>query len=266
MDTRPIGIFDSGSGGLSIRKSVVSLLPRESIVYLGDHKYMPYGEKTKSAIQKRAISCIRFLVSKNVKLVVVACNAATVAGIDVYRKIFADIPIIGVVPVVKTAGSLSKTKRFAVLSTPSTARSVYQKHLIEMFATNCTVFSVGNSLLVKLIEEGKSDTPRIRRILESILQPLLQKHVDVIALGCTHFPFLRPVIEEIVGPNVMVLDSGQAVARHVKRILEHEHITAPSKNPTHRFFTSGDPEKVSKVASQLLGRPIVVERVVSYVQ
>lgn len=266
MDTRPIGILDSGSGGLTVQECIAALLPSESIIYVGDHANMPYGEKTKSMIRDRATTCIRFLLSRDVKLVVVACNAATVAGIDMYRNMFPNIPIIGVVPVVKTAATLSRTKRFAVLSTPSTARSVYQKHLIKMFAISCKVFSVGNSLLVKLVEEGKTDTPHIRRILKRILQPLLKEHIDVLVLGCTHFPFLKPVIEEIVGPDVMVLDSGQAVARHVKRILEHERITALGKNSMHSFFTSGDPENVSKVTSRLLGRPIVVERVASYVQ
>ena len=131
MNNAPIGIFDSGSGGLSIYQSVAALLPRESVVYLGDHAYLPYGDKSTDFIKKRGVQCIDFLVSQKAKLIVVACNTATVAGIEYFRTVFPDIPIVGVVPVVKTAAAVSETKYFVVLSTPFTAGSTYQKELIR---------------------------------------------------------------------------------------------------------------------------------------
>jgi len=260
MNTRPIGIFDSGSGGLTVWKSITVLLPHESTIYIGDHAYTPYGEKTKDFIRKRVIRSLRFLLSKNVKIIVIACNAATVSGIDYFRKQFQDIPIVGVVPVVKTAADKTKTGKFAVLSTLYTAKSQYQKKLISTFAPGCCVYSLGNTELIRLIEEGRKDSPEVALLLENVLRPVLAKHIDVLALGCTHFPFLRIFIENIVGKSVMVLDSGQAVARQVKHILEHEGMFSLQITPEYQFFTTGDPTYVTNVASQLLGSPIVVEQ------
>jgi len=260
MDNRPIGIFDSGSGGLTIWKSITTLLPYESTIYIGDHAHTPYGEKTKEFIRERVICSLRFLLSKNVKVIVIACNAATVSGIDYFRKQFPDVPIVGVVPVVKTAAEKTKTGRFAVLSTVYTAKSQYQKKIISTFAPHCHVFSVGNTELVRLIEEGKKDSPEVTLLLENVLRPVLAKNIDIVALGCTHFPFLRLLIEKIVGKSVMVLDSGHAVARQVKHILEHEGMFSLQTTPGYHFFTTGDPTNVTNVASQLLGSPIVVEQ------
>lgn len=198
-------------------------------------------------------------------MIVIACNTATTAGIDLYRKQFPEIPIIGVVPVIKTAQSLTKTNSFAVLSTSSTAKSAYQKNLIRIFASRCTVFSLGNSQLVAMIEEGKKDTNEVRSLLERILKPLAKKNIDVLVLGCTHFPFLRFVIQDILGPGVAVLDSGDAVARHVKHILEQEQgLSDAGKQPVYSFFTTGDVKKVSAVASDLLGMAIVVQKASGY--
>jgi glutamate racemase len=258
MDTRPIGIFDSGSGGLSILQSLTRLLPIESTVYIGDHQYMPYGEKTPSFIRKRTIQSIQFLLNQQVKLVIVACNAATVAGIDVYRQTFPGVPIIGVVPVIKTAAEVSKTKKILVLSTPSTAKSEYQKNLITTFAPHCEVYSVGNAQLVRLVEEGKQNSTEVRTLLEEIIRPYIAKDVDTIVLGCTHFPFLRSSILRIVGPIIPVLDSGEAVSRHVSRILDKEHLRSEKYDAYHHFFTTGDVKIVEGIFTNLLDRPVSV--------
>jgi len=260
MDTRPIGIFDSGSGGLSIRKSITELLPHESIIYIGDHKNIPYSTKTTDFIQKRVSELIRFLVLKDMKMLVIACNTATVAGIDYFRSQFPVLPIIGVVPVIKTASERSIRKEFAVLSTELTAKSEYQNKLIQNFASDCTVHSLGNTELVELIESGKRDSPRVRKILEELLTPL-KEHIDVVVLGCTHFPFLRPIIQDVVGKNIAVLDSGEAVARHVKHILNHENILSDKGKPSYQFFTTGDGKKVRNVFSDLIGAPVEVIKV-----
>ena len=266
MDTRPIGIFDSGSGGLSIWRSIISLLPHESTIYIGDHASIPYSTKTEKFIKKRVVMSIQFLLSKQVKMIVIACNTATVSGIEYFRKIFPDVPIVGVVPVVKTAASQSKVKKFGILSTELTAKSPYQQHLIASFASDCEVFSVGNTELVRMIENGQKDSRQMTELLETMLHPLIEKKIDVLVLGCTHFPFVRMAIQSIIGSNVLILDSGEAVGRHVKYILEHEEIQASTKIPTYQFFTTGDAQKVSEVASHLLESPIVVKKAPDSVQ
>lgn len=253
----PIGIIDSGLGGLSIWKSIRAILPHESLLYIGDHGNLPYSKKETEFIRDRVICLIRFLLQKKAKMVVVACNTATVAGIDYYRKIYPQIPIIGVVPVIKTAAQLSKKKSFAVLSTTFTSESDYQKELIQAFARDCTVYNLGCPNLVSFVEKGKISGIEIEHELRMLLDPV-KEDIDVIALGCTHYPFLEDQIRGIVGKNVQILDSGGAVARQVERILEHNKSLAKTKNPLDAFFTTGDEEKVTSVATKLLGKLIEV--------
>lgn len=259
MDTRPIGIFDSGSGGLSIFQSLTDMLPNESVIYIGDHRYLPYSTKSVSAITGRGKRCIQFLITLHVKLVVVACNTATVAAIDSFRSLFPKIPIVGVVPVVKTASKMSAKKTFAVLSTEFTSKSAYQKTLIRTFAPDCRVYSVGDTKLVEAIERGEKDSAYVTSLLHTYLDPLIVKGIDILVLGCTHFPFLRKSIEDVVGPNVLVLDSGEAVSRHVKHILDHENISSDETHPRYEFYTTGDAKKVAGTMSNLLGRSVVVK-------
>lgn len=256
MIRAPIGIFDSGFGGLSIYTSIVGLLPHESTIYIGDHAYLPYGEKTKEQIRGRAKKCITFLLSKHVKLIVVACNTATIAGIEQYRMWFPQIPIIGVVPVVKTAAALSKRNEFAVLSTVFTARSVYQKKLIAKFAPEARVHNLGCPNLLSFVEKGMTRGRAIDTELRSLLTPDIVRSIDVIVLGCSHYPFLKSAIRAIVGSSVNILDSGGAVARHVRRILIHNGIAADGR-ATHEFYTTDKINK-SAVASILIGKKISV--------
>lgn len=259
LRTRPIGILDSGIGGLSIWREITILLPHESTLTIGDHAHVPYGTKPMSFIRKRTSTLIEFLLTRKVKLVVIACNTATVAGIEYYRTKFPHLPIVGVVPVVKTAAERSKTKKFAVLSTPFTANSLYQKYLIEEFANGCSALNIGCDTIVEQIEEGNTNSRVMEKKLKRILRPVIQSGCDIIALGCTHFAFIRQLIERIVGTGIAVIDSGPAVARHVARILTHNRLLATSTKPTHLFVTTGDASKVSEVAKKLLGRGIRVK-------
>lgn len=257
----PIGIMDSGLGGLSIWKSVVDMLPEESTVYVGDHKFIPYNSKNTSTIRDRVDAILTLFESMNCKLAVIACNTATVAGIETYRRIHKQFPIIGVVPVVKTAAAVSKKRRFAVLSTEYTARSKYQKDLIEKYASDCKVNNIGCPNLVGLVERGETDSDAIREELESILQPLKNEGIDVLALGCTHYAFLRQIITDIVGNDVSLLDSSGAVSRHAARIIhrnKNEHHTTSGK---HRFLTTGDAKEVSRVATILMKKHLHFESV-----
>jgi len=261
MNNAPIGIFDSGSGGLSIYQSIVKMLPLESFVYLGDHAYLPYGEKSTEFIKQRVVQCIEFLNSQKVKLIVVACNSATVAGIDYFRSTFPELPIIGVVPVVKTAAQMSKTKHFVVLSTKFTANSVYQKDLIKKWAPDCLVSNIGSSSLVPLIEDGRVDGSDVEKELKKIFQKLEDISFDVVVLGCTHYPFVRSTISAIVGDAVKVIDSGDAVARQVQRVLAHRGDLSERSLMVTKFFTTGDTSVVAKVFSQLLNNEVKVTHV-----
>lgn len=259
MKDSPVGIVDSGFGGLSIYQSVTALLPHESTVYVGDHAYIPYGGRTKQDIRRRMKKIIAFLRLKHIKMLVVACNTATIAGIDVYRKWFPDLPIIGVVPVVKTASEESAKRSFAVLSTSFTAKSAYQRDLIKKFAWSCRVYNLGCPNLLSFVEDGVLAGPAIDRELRTLLTPRIIKAIDIVVLGCTHYPFLRRSIRAIVGGKVRVLDSGGAVARHVQRILSHNGLLIARGSGIHTFYSTKRDEKLSNVASTLLGMRVRVE-------
>ncbi len=262
MSDSPIGIIDSGLGGLSVWKDITVLLPHESTLYVGDHAYVPYGNKGASFIRKRIIAILRWFTSQNVKLAVIACNTATVAGIDKYRKTFPKLPIIGVVPVVKTAAHDTKTGHFAVLTTEFTAKSSYHTDLIKQYAKDRHVTTIGCPNLVTLIEDGTVSGRVIHEELSKLLSPVKKSTIDIIALGCTHYPFIIREIQSIIGKNVRLLDSGEAVARHTKRILEHNNDLRVSETPPkHRLYTTGSATHVTRIASKLLARPISVNHI-----
>lgn len=256
MDTRPIGLLDSGVGGLSIWRSVKALLPHESIQYIGDNAFIPYSKKSKREILSRVCKLIAFLIHLDCKLIVVACNTATVMGIDHYRKIFPNIPILGIVPVIKTAAFLTKKNHIGIFSTYRTATSAYQKRLIHEFARDCLVENIGNHTLVPLIEKGHTHGDTIQTIIEKSLGPMVRNGVDVIVLGCSHYSFIEDEIREVVGENVAILESSGAVARHVERVLVKNNMLSLGKTVSYVFRTTGDASQVSRVASQLLGKPI----------
>jgi len=250
MDNRPIGIFDSGVGGLSILQEVQKLLPLENFIFVADQTNVPYGGKTRKQLQSYADKIMAFLIQQNVKAVIVACNTATVYTIDFLRERY-KIPIIGTVPVVKTIANITKTKKTAVFSTPATAKSPYLQKLINKFAPNVTVYKIGGTGLEELIETGDLENKKIDKILRQSLEPLLKKQVDAIALGCTHYPFLRDKIQAIVGKNVQVVDSGGAVARRTKEILTNNKILG-NKRTEDFYFTTGDRQKFKKAVKNLL--------------
>jgi glutamate racemase len=191
-----------------------------------------------------------FLVQKNVKAVIVACNTSTVYTIDFLREKY-KIPIIGTVPVIKTIANITKTKQTAVFSTPATAKSPYLQKLINKFAPNVAVYKIGGTGLEELIETGDLENKKIDKILHEFLEPLFKKQVDAIALGCTHYPFLRDKIQAIVGKKVQVVDSGGAVARRTKEILINNQISG-NKRTEDFYYTTGDKNKFAKAIKSLL--------------
>jgi len=253
---QPIGIFDSGVGGLGIFKKIKELLPNEDIIYFADNKNLPFGEKSVEELQKITTDILNFLIEKhNIKMAVVACNTASTTCLEYLRSKFS-IPIIGVVPVVKPACELSKIKKVAILATTATANSDYQKELIKKFANGVQVINIPCPDLVILVDSGEISSPRVIEKLKEYLLPAIDNNVDVIGLACTHFPFLKEQIKKLVPDNVAILDSNDAVAKQAVRILSTfalEQIADKTHDPKYVFYASKDTDEFNEIAKKLVG-------------
>lgn len=249
---QPIGVLDSGVGGLTIAKEIAKLLPFEDIIYFGDTLYCPYGDKSIEEIRNLSARIVKYFIGKNCKLVVVACNTATVAGIDYFRSKF-DIPMVGVVPVVKTAANITKTGIVGVIATKFTIESSYHKELILKFAADKKVISQPCPGIVELIEKNniKKNEAEIEKLLRKYLKPLLEKKIDVLALGCTHYALVRDLIQRITGPDIHLLDSGEAVACQVRRVLTNNNRLNKEREPVYRFYCSSSHENFGNMAKNI---------------
>lgn len=247
MDKRPIGVLDSGVGGLTVWKEILQKLPHESTIYIGDSKNAPYGDRSHDEIFQLAKKLISFLLKKDVKLIVIACNVITTTSLGRLRNEFKDIAIVGTVPVVKKAAEKTKKGRIGILSTNGTAKSHYQKHLIEQFASRLEVTNIGTNVLVPLIEQGIFSGEKITKAVRNVIAPLTKSRVDVVALGCTHFPFLRELIQKELGNTVLLLDSGAAIGRQVTSILEKNKSFTSKKNAEHIVYTTGDTSTLENI-------------------
>ncbi|MEX1254549.1 MAG: glutamate racemase [Dehalococcoidia bacterium] len=256
VDNRPIGVFDSGVGGLTIWRAMRKLLPQESLIFLADSGHVPYGEKSTVELHDLTERIARFLLDRDVKMIVVACNTATVHSIGHLRETFPETPFVGVVPVVKTLARLTRTGTIAVMSTPATAGSPYLAGLIEEFAPDKRVINVGCDGLEDLVESGKVRTRQTTALLERHLEPVRGSAADVVGLGCTHYPFLRNRIKRLLGPGVRVYDPSRPVARRVRQLLVERDALAQNESPAYEFYTTGDTELFASVASKLLRFPV----------
>jgi len=254
MDNRPIGILDSGVGGLSILLEINKILPKENLIFFADQKNLPYGKKTKEELVVIVDRIVQFFIENDVKAVVIACNTATIYTVDYLRRKY-ETPIIGTVPVIKTIAEISKSKKAAIFSTPATAKSKYLKDLINKFSNGVKIYIVGDTNIEGLIEEGKVDDKRVEKVIRDWFLPLVDKGVDAIALGCTHYPFLKDKIQQIVGEKVSVVDSGGAIARRLKQILINNNALAVEKKEDY-YFTTGNSSSFKKLAEQLLGKAV----------
>lgn len=234
--SRPIGFFDSGIGGTSIWKEVVELLPNESTIYLSDSKNAPYGNRTEDEIVELSIKNTEFLLNKNCKLIVVACNTATTNAITYLRETY-KVPFIGIEPAIKPAALQTKTKKIGILATRGTLNSKLFADTSSKINQEIEKIEVIGTGLVDLIENGKIHSDEMKVLLNKYLQPMLHKNVDAIVLGCTHYPYLIPVIKEIVGNDIQIIDSGLAVAKQTKNILEkNELLSFDDKDVKHQFY------------------------------
>jgi glutamate racemase len=256
MDTRPIGFFDSGVGGLSILRAVRRLLPAESMVYVADNAHFPYGALDEDTLRDLTGRLTAFLLGQDVKMVVVACNTATVHALAHLRVTFPDLPFVGVVPVVKPLAEQTRTGVIAMLVTPATADSTYLAGLIVDHAPGCHVITVPCPGLAELVEVGAVSTASTRQLLECFLEPVVASGADVLGLGCTHYPFLRGRIQRLVGSGVRVLDSGEAVARRVRTVLADLAAIGSAKRPvTYALHSTGDPASLARAARRYLRLP-----------
>lgn len=253
-----IGVFDSGVGGLSILKEIRQLLPGEDLTYLADSAYCPYGTKPVSEIRARILKVAAFLIGLGVKAIVVACNTASIAGLDQVREAYPLIPVIGVEPALKPAHGLTRNGKIGVLATSLTLKGDRFSVLVEQFGADVEVYTKPAPGLVELVEAGKLDTPETETLLHQYLDPLLEKQIDTLVLGCTHYPFLIPMIRNICGPKVTILDTGLAVAKQTVRVLEQNRILNPRPRVGEEtFYTSGDPEVVNEVVAKLWSKKSV---------
>lgn len=220
-----LGFFDSGVGGTTIWKEVNQILPNESTIFLADSKNAPYGTKTKQEIIDLCRKNTDFLLQHNAKMIIVACNTATTNAIDFLREHYS-VPFVGIEPAIKPASLQTKTKKIGVLATKGTLASELFHKTKGVFATEkgVEIISQQGDGLVELIEENKIDTPEMRFLLQKYLTPMVEANVDYIVLGCTHYPYLRQMIESLIPKNVIVMDSGRAVAQRVKHLLEEKNL------------------------------------------
>lgn len=255
----PIGVFDSGVGGLSVLREIHRLLPSENLLYLADSAYCPYGGRPVEQIQARAATITRWLLARGAKLVVVACNTATVTAIQYLRGRF-DVPFVGLEPAIKPAAALTRSGVVGVMATEVTARGERLRSLVQRYASGVQVLTQPCPGLADRVEAGDLDGPETRALLRDFTAPLLARGADTIVLGCTHYPFLRPAIQEIVGPAVLLLETGEPVARQAARVLAERTLANPSPGQgTIRFFTTADAASVGPTISRLWGSAINVE-------
>ena len=259
----PIGVFDSGVGGLSVLRAMRTQLPGETIIYFGDQGHVPYGPRPLEQIQSFSEGITQFLLSQNAKLIVVACNTASAAALTYLRGKFPAVSFVGMEPAIKPAAEHTETGVVGVLATPATFQGALYASVVERFGAGVELLQSTCPGLVGQIEAGNLDGASTRVILEDALFPMLEKNIDTVVLGCTHYPFVIPLIQEIVGDKVRVIDPAPSVARQAKRLLEAQGMLNPSEvRGDIRFFTSGDaPTTMQSMLPMLLGEDGAVKPV-----
>lgn len=263
MNSLPIGIFDSGVGGLTVLRAVRKRLPQENVIYLGDTARVPYGTKSRATIERYAIEDAAFLIEKGVKMIVVACNTASAMARESLRRDF-NIPFLTVLgPGARAAAKATRTNRIGVIATEATIESgAYERAIheacedrsVEIFSRTCPLF-------VPLVEEGETDSQVARLMAEQYLAPLRRREIDTLVLGCTHYPLLKTVIAETMGDDVTLIDSAEAVAEETAQLLEQagwlvEKLDSDSEPQQSRFYVTDAAKRFHRIAERILGAPL----------
>lgn len=257
-----IGVFDSGVGGLSVLRAVRRELPHEQLIYVADQAHVPYGPRQLEVVRDFAFGITRFLLSQPVKLIVVACNTASAVALHHLREQFPGVPFVGMEPAVKPAAEHTQSGAVGVLATPATFQGELYSSVVERFANDVKIYQDTCPGLVECIEAGDQAGSAAAAILQHAIDPMLEKGIDTIVLGCTHYPFVIPQIQHIAGPGVRVIDPAPAIARQTRRVLMSRNLLANSDgSPGVRFYTSGDVRRFQDLAAVLLGEPGEVRKV-----
>ena len=262
VSTAPVGIFDSGLGGLSVLRAVRAMLPRERLIYVADSLHAPYGERDDDFIVDRTMAIGEWLVGQGAKALVVACNTATAQSIALVRERL-PIPLVGVEPGVKPAAALSKSRVVGVLATAVTLRSARFQSLLDRYAGDCRFICQAGHGLVQAVERCDTSSPALMALLESYIAPMLDANADTLVLGCTHYPFLDRAIREIAGERLQIVDTSVAIARQLDRLLDAHglrNVTAPPDS-LPRFCSTADGESQRQLAASLLQLDAAVEHV-----
>ena len=243
----PVGVMDSGVGGLSVLAEIQRRLPNESLLYVADSGHVPYGEKSPDYIRQRLRHIAEFFQQQGAKAMVLACNTATVAAVADLREQYPQWPLVGMEPAVKPAAAATRSGVVGVLATTGTLQSAKFAALLDRFASDVRVITQPCSGLVERIEAGDLISAELRRLLAGYVQPLLQAGCDTLILGCTHYPFLRPLLAELVPADVAIIDTGAAVARQLQRLLGERDLLAEGPAQQTAFWTSSDPDNLRKI-------------------
>jgi glutamate racemase len=242
----PIGIFDSGVGGTSIWKEIHQLLPLEHTIYLADSANAPYGEKSAKEITRLSVKNTEILLDMGAKIIVVACNTATTNSIQHLRRSY-DIPFIGIEPAIKPAALNTQTKSIGILATKGTLSSALFAQTSDLYTRDNKVVEVVGKGLVEEIEKGNKDSPLVEQMLRKLLEPMLAAGIDYLVLGCSHYPYLIPTLKRILPPDLTIIDSGMAVAKQTKVVLQSLNLLTDQQQKIPAFFTNGDPEVLKHI-------------------
>lgn len=253
MNNAPIGVFDSGVGGLTVVREIMEQLPNEKIVYFGDTARVPYGNKSADTVIRYSEQIVRFLLSKGAKTIVIACNTASAYALEAVKKQFS-VPILGVVkPGAKAAAEATKNGKIGVIATEATIRSGIYHEFLKKTDPQVTVYGKACPLFVPLVEEGWVENDEITEaVARRYLQELCNVGIDSLVLGCTHYPMLRPVIQKIVGDGVCLVNPAVETARELKYLLEEEHLLCEKNAPEHEFYVSDGAERFRQFAASIL--------------
>jgi len=254
----PIGIFDSGVGGLSVLREIRNQYPAEGLIYIADQIHVPYGTRSRRQVLGYSEGIIRYLICEQAKIIVLACNTASAVALAHLRKKYPSLPFVGMEPAVKPAAEGTSTGVVGVLATPATFQGDLYASTVEKFARGVKVLQETCPGLVEQIEAGKIDHPLTREILQKALDPMLEQNVDKVVMGCTHYPFVIPIIKEIVGDQVVVIDPAPAVARQTGRLLKSYGLEANEDSGSIDFLTTGAPDKLAENIKSLIGIDTVV--------
>jgi glutamate racemase len=260
-DNRPIGVFDSGVGGLTVLKAIRQRLPLESTIYVADLLHFPYGPRYQDEVRGFVVDLIRYLESRDVKLVVIACNTATAAGLNHARELF-ELPVIGVIsPGAQAAVEATRNHRIGVISTEGAMRSQEYLHAIKEIDPMVGVYQKACPELVEVVEAGQADSPRAEQVLRADLADIVRLGADTLILGCTHYPLLKPAINRVFPATFILIDSATPTAAKVERHLEHSRLRATGGTPHHEILVTDTPEHFDTIAANLFGEAIEAKEV-----